>query len=149
MKNLIVLIASIAILFSCSTKDEIEEVNEFDSSKYPQKWELVRMTGQFADSELTGANMPWQEFYLLESDSTFLRWRENDGKKSEEIGTFSFKESQFNELMMTLKYDRPNDLVGSCYGSKTKEVLWIKSNDKMQNTWNECDGPGLEYKRAE
>jgi len=149
MKNLIVFIALIAISFSCSTEDEIEEINEFDSSKYPQKWELVRITGQKVGSERTGEDMQWQEFYLLKSDSTFLRWREDDSVKSEEFGNFSFKENQFEELMMILTYDRPNDLVGSCYGSKTEEVLWVKSNDKMQNTWNACDGPGLEYKRIE
>ena len=59
------------------------------------------------------------------------------------------KLSEFDELMMTLTYDRENNLAGSCYASKLKEVLWIKSNSEMQNTWNHCDGPGLIYERVE
>lgn len=147
MKSLVAFIVLVTILFSCSK--EADELIEFESDEYPQKWELVRITGQLVGSVWTGGDMQWQEYYLLKSDSTFLRWRVEGDQEFEEEGTFSVKETEFEELMMILTYDNANDLVGSCYGSKTKETLDITSNTKMQNTWNACDGPGWEYKRVE
>jgi len=149
MKNLITLLALFAIFSSCSKDDDVGRKQEFDSSKYPQKWELVRITGQLVGSEQTGEDMQWQEFYLLKSDGTFLRNRENEGVIFKESGTFSIHETQNEELLITLTYNRANDLVGSCYGSETEEVLYVTSSSTIQNTWNACDGPGLEYKRVE
>ena len=47
MKKIIPVFILIAVLLSCS-KDE-----KFDIEKYPQKWQLVKMSGQVPNSETT------------------------------------------------------------------------------------------------
>ncbi|MCG8522028.1 MAG: hypothetical protein MI744_07475, partial [Pseudomonadales bacterium] len=126
MKKLITFLTLFTFLFSCSKEDDTEIENIFDSNKYPQKWELVRMFGQLVGSGSTGEDMERQEYYLFNADDTFLKSRERDGVRVEESGTFTFEYTQFDELMLVLKYDRDNDLIGSCYSSQVKEVLWIK-----------------------
>lgn len=147
MKHFITLLV-LFTLFSCSDDESIDEVM-FDSSQYPQKWELVKISAAMTNSEQTGNDMEWQEYYLLNSDSTFLRSRDRDGETIEKSGTFSFEVNESEELQLILTYNEANDLIGSCYGSNKEEELWVKSNTEMQNRWMECDGPGLHYKRIE
>ena len=140
MKNLIFISLLICTLFSC-TKD-----NEFDIEQYPQKWQLIKMTGQIPNSEATGTNMEWQEFYLLNSNATFIKSRERDGILTEESGNFLFEE--FNdEKYLVLSYETDNSLIGSCYSSSLKEELILESHNRLISTWSYCDGPGLEYER--
>lgn len=145
MKNLILITFLTCTLFSCS-KDIIDK--KFDLEEYPQKWQLIKMTGQIPSSEKTGIDMEWQEFYLLNSNGTFIKSREQNGLVSEESGTFSLEESN-NEKHLVLFYDFDNALIGSCYSSELKEELVLKSDNSLFSTWSACDGPGLEYERME
>jgi hypothetical protein len=141
MKNVIFISLLVCIFLSC-TKDD-----EFDFEKYPQKWQLIKMTGQIPNSETTGADMEWQEFYLLNSDRTFIKSRERNGVLTEEPGTFSFEDLSDGKYLV-LTYEADNDIIGNCT-SDLKEVLMVKSETRMLSTWSACDGPGLEYKRIE
>lgn len=131
----------VCTFLSC-TKDD-----EFDFEKYPQKWQLIKMSGQMPDSETTGNNMEWQEFYLLNSKGTFIKSRERDGVLTEEPGNFSFEDLSDGKFLV-LTYETNNSIIGNCT-SDLKEVLWVKSDTRMIGTWAECDGPGLEYQRIQ
>lgn len=141
MKNLICITILICTLFSC-TKD-----NEFDFEQYPQKWQLKKMTGQIPNSETTGKNLEWQEFYLLNSNGTFIKSRERDGVLTEESGNFTFKDLSDGKYLI-LTYETENAIIGNCT-SEPEEVLFLRSNNKLSGTWLACDGPGLEYERIE
>lgn len=136
------ILIGLLIFSSCQIDDE------FNPTQYPQKWQLVKMTGQIANSETTGNAMEWQEFYLLNSNGTFTKSRERNGLLMEESGTFTFKNLS-EEKFLELIYASDNELIGSCYSSELKESLWLKSENKLMGTWSECDGPGLEYERTE
>ena len=136
------ILIALPLFFSCAS-DEV-----FNPEQYPQKWQLIKMTGQIANSETTGIAMEWQEFYLLNSNGTFIKSREHNGVLMEESGTFVFKNLS-EEKFLELTYSSDNELIGSCYSSEFKENLWLKSENRMIGTWSECDGPGLEYERTE
>jgi hypothetical protein len=141
MKNLIFISLLVCTLLSCTKEDE------FDFEQYHQKWQLIKMTGQIPNSETTGIDMEWQEFYLLNSNSTFIKSRERNGVLTEESGNFSFEDLSDGKYLV-LTYGSDNSIIGNCT-SDLKEVLMVKSDTRMLGTWSACDGPGLEYKRIE
>lgn len=138
MKNLVFISLFIFTLISCSkTKDE----------DFPQKWQLIKTTGQIPNSERTGADMAFQEYYMFNSNGTFIKHRERDGKVIEAFGTFRF-ENESDGKYYYLTYNSVSELIGSCY-SNNIETLRLKSGDILFNTWSGCDGTGLEYARIE
>lgn len=144
MKYLTLLLLFLCFLSACNKE---EDDDNFDIDEFPQKWELVKMTGQIPNSETTGDKMEWQEYYRLNLDSTFTKLRERNGEVVEASGNFVFEELSDGEYLV-LSYKTDNILIGSC-SNNLEEVLWLKSETKMTSTWLACDGPGLEYKRTE
>ena len=96
---------------------------------------------------MTGDDMAWQEFYILNADNTFVKSRTRDGQTKEEGGTYSFT-TYGDEEYIELLYKMDNDLIGSCT-AEPKELLIIKSTSEVYSTWNACDGPGLTYRRVD
>jgi hypothetical protein len=137
MKTLLSILLLIGVLTSCKRESDIEQ--------FPQKWQLVKMYGQIFNSEVTGSEMEWQEFYLLKSDGSFTKSRQRNGVLNEASGTFSFKDYADGKYL-ELTYSSNNPIIGSCI-SDQKELLWVKSEILMQGTWTNCDGPGLIYER--
>lgn len=137
MKKVLFICFLIGTLISCKRESGLDQ--------YPQKWQLIKMTGQIPNSETTGIEMEWQEIYLLNSNGTFTKSRERDGILKEESGTFTFKNLSDGKYL-ELNYESNNDLIGSCF-SEPREMLWVRSESMMQGTWSSCDGPGLEYRR--
>ena len=141
MKNLILVCLIVFTTWSCSKDDK------FGIDNYPQKWTLIEMSGQIPNSETTGDDMEWQEYYLLKPDGTFIKHRERDGIDYEAIGIFTFVDESDGKYL-ELNYNSDNEIIGSCYANQT-ESLWLKSDHKLHGTWSYCDGPGLEYERTE
>lgn len=141
MKNLTLYSVLLFVIFSCK-KD-----TGLDSYAYPQKWVLKKMTTEgFSTKVLTGAQMSWQEFYVLKQDGTFTKSREIGGVSSEASGTLSFRE-ELGENFLVLTYKTGFNLIGSCTSYEQKEELMIQSG-KLKGTWAACDGPGLEYEKV-
>lgn len=133
------LIAAFAIT-SCSK----EENSTIDFQSFPQKWELVKIDG--SDSlQLNGDN--WQETYLLNADSSFEKIRILDQDTAMGSGTFQIVQSE-NENYLLLNFDSvtDEDIVSSCL--RNKEDFIYQPNNRFVGTWNECDGPKLEYQRV-
>jgi hypothetical protein len=140
MKNLIVLIAFLTIFNSCS-KDNVA----MDNTGYYGKWTLVAMSGSIPNSEVTGAAMEWQEFYLFNTNGTFTKSRERNGVKTTLSGTYTTT-TQSDGIFFELIYPNDSEIIGSCYGNQ-KEVLYLIDNNSLSSTWSYCDGPGLKYKK--
>jgi hypothetical protein len=140
MKNLIVLIAFLTIFNSCS-KDNVAT----DNTGYYGKWTLIKMSGSMVDSETTGSAMEWQEFYLFNTNGTFTKSRERNGVKTTISGTYTTTNNP-DGIYFELTYPNDSEIIGSCYGNQ-KEELYVTENNILLNTWKNCDGPGLEYKK--
>lgn len=127
---------------SCSNTEE-ENIPTLDANS--QKWELVKMTGSFAGSETTGADMEWQEYYIFNSDATFIKSRNWDGEVKEASGSYT-TETLNEQKYLELTYSKGEGLVASCTSNK-KEQLYFVKGDILRGSWAACDGPVLEYKQ--
>jgi hypothetical protein len=143
MKKLIFLTLFSCFFFSCK-KDTCNDM-VFDQNNYPQKWKLIEMAENFQTKLTTGANMPWQESYVLDTNGTFIKTRLQDGLTSGGTGRFTILEDA-NGKYIQLKYDTLNNIIGSCY--LQEEYLRFVA-DKLISSWAACDGPGLTYQRTE
>ncbi|AZQ60158.1 hypothetical protein EJ994_15615 [Maribacter sp. MJ134] len=144
MRNSLLSILLSICLFTCSNSEDLE-TGEIDVLYTAQKWQLVRMSGSFENAETTGENMEWQEFYVFNPDGSFLKRRETAGAVFEATGTFVLMEYGNDEAdYLELTYASGENLIGSCNGDRT-EVLVFRSSIALSNTWQACDGPGLDY----
>lgn len=135
------------MFFSCSVEDYRED--DINLQYTVQKWELVRMTGSFVNSETTGDDMEWQEYYIFSPDGTFLKSRTIGGLTVEAWGTFEVVEYDNDDMdYLELVYTSGQELIGSCNGDRT-EILVYRSEKTISNTWQACDGPGLDYNLVE
>ncbi len=122
--------------------------DNMDPEKYPQKWQLVEMSGNIVNvSPSTGSDMAWQEYYILYDDNTFVKSRNRRNTINEEAGTFSFIDLSDGQYL-ELAYESDNDIIGNC-SSEFKELLKLTSEYELVGTWLACDGPGLVYKRVD
>ncbi len=139
MKKLGLFLIPTILLFSCA--DEGITINE----GFPQKWVLVQMSGQTQAHPTTGADMEWQEFYEFGTDMNFTKQRTRDGIMSETSGSFTLVANS-EEAIYELQFDTESEIIGSCL-SGNREILRLQPNDILTSTWQNCDGPGLEYER--
>ncbi len=137
MKKVLFIFIIIWALDSCTKESYLEN--------FPQKWQLISMSGQIPYSTTTGPDMEWQESYFLNSNGTFSKSRERNGILTEASGTFEIKNLSDGKFL-ELSYKSATPIVASCTPG-LKETLWVRSESKMTGTWSYCDGPGLEYER--
>ena len=48
---------------------------------------------------------------------------------------------------MVLTYAAASPIIGACT-TEPKETLALKNDDTLVSTWQNCDGPGLEYQKV-
>jgi len=143
MKNVLQLSLLLAALVSCQKDNSVEP----NADAYPQTWQLVKLTSDWTNVVKTGADLPWQETYVFQADSTFTKTRQQGDQLLQAKGTFSlrnFSEGQY----ATLTYAAASSLIGSCTTSTLKETLVLQPDQTLVSTWRACDGPGLEYKKV-
>lgn len=128
-------------LISCNEEDG------FDPDLYPQKWQLVKIYYGIVNSESTGDNLDWQEYYILYKNQSFTKSRLQEGILYEATGTFKYVNSDEGDYL-ELNYPVDSGIISNC-SEEPVERLLVKSVDYMiGNSWLACDGPGLEYKRV-
>jgi hypothetical protein len=150
MKKLIVNLMLGLTLFSCTKEADLtlkEDLDQEESGSLPegtQKWQLVKTFGSIINSQQTGSNMPYQEYYLLNADSTFVKSRTQDGKLTKAEGTYSINNSNDKEYFK-LTYATGIELIQNCTGTDI-EFLYKVSQDNLQGTGHACDRLGHKYK---
>ena len=140
MKNKILFLMIIGVLFSCNKNDDNDTENELVGN-----WKLIQMTGSIPNSETSGTEMEWQETYVLNANGTFLKSRDRDGITTEVSGTYNFINNS-NEPLIELNFDTESDIIGSCT-SNMKETMNLQSETIFLSSWEACDGPGLKYEK--
>ncbi|WP_299434018.1 hypothetical protein [uncultured Maribacter sp.] len=127
---------------SCSSKDDVKEPTLDVNS---EKWELVKMISSGKGIETTGQDMEWQEYYIFNSNATFIKSRVQDGQTIEASGKY-VKDSLGGEEFLELKYINGVELIANCTGTKV-ELLYYKKGGVLRGVWSACDGPELEYEQ--
>lgn len=145
--HLLILSLSFSTWVACSPHGNDETQEEFSNDTFPQKWQLVEMSGQMANSTRTGKDIDWQEYYLLEKDGTFVKSRTRDGKTTTASGVYELNSNNPTEKQLILTFDEAGDLIGTCFSGDRKEILVFQDN-KLSGTWQMCDGPGLIYEQT-
>ena len=103
------------------------------------------MTGSFQNSETTGSEMEWQEYYTFSPEGTFIKSRTVDEVVYEATGNFEVIEFDNDpNHYLELTYQTGNALVGNCTGDD-KELLMYRNSTMISSLWMACDGPGLAY----
>ncbi len=146
MKNLFSILLILPFL-SCSIDSE--------NSLKPEllgDWVLVQTSGQIINSIQTGADMPFQENYSLKSDSTFIKTRNTDGEIMTVSGTFEVKpkgETSGSDLQFYVLFHHQvnSPLLSTCFSSFLTEHLFLTTRGRLISSYNQCDGPGLEYEK--
>lgn len=148
MKNLLLTFLILCLVSACSeATDPTPDQHELVTTQFPQKWQLISMSGQIANEPpATGASMAWQEYYLLNTDGTFSKSRERKGKIQVFSGKFTIEDLSDRKYLI-LSYDAANEIIGTCT-PEPKEVLALAPNGKLYNSWSACDGPGLVYSKV-
>jgi hypothetical protein len=143
MMRLAIVVIFLSVFSSC-TKNNEENTTTAD---YHGKWTLVKMSGSLFNSVTTGTAMDWQEFYLFNNDGTFTKSRTRNTVKTTVSGTYTVQNNA-DQLYLELTYPKDSELIGSCYGN-LKEELYFSANNTLSSTWQNCDGPGLDYQKIE
>lgn len=143
MKNLAIIVIFLSLLSSC-TKDKEDTPT---TPNYLGKWTLVKMSGSMFNSETTGTAMEWHEFYIFNDNETFTKIRIQNNIQTTASGTYIPKNNQ-DRMTLELTYTQKSDIIGSCYGN-LKEELYFSANNTLSSTWQNCDGPGLDYQKIE
>lgn len=141
MKNLAIIVVFLSVFSSC-TKDNKENTTTAD---YHGKWTLVKMSGSMFNSQTTGNAMEWQEFYIFSDNDTFTKIRIRNDVHTTASGTCIAKNNQ-DGMILELTYPKDSEIIGSCYGNQ-KEELYFSANNTLSSTWQNCDGPGLDYQK--
>ncbi|MDT0678212.1 hypothetical protein [Autumnicola musiva] len=149
MKNPFILLLLLTFI-SCGDEEEEVLIASLSLTRFPQKWELVMMTGSLQDSQTRGDKMAWQENYIFYADGAFKKTRERNNEVKEASGTYSISEQEnnSNHILYHLVYNRENGLIGSCSG-KPEEYLHLDlESQTLLSDWQICDGPGLYYEQV-
>lgn len=149
MKKIILLLALATTVYSCTKETD----DRGTALEITGTWELVKMTGSYPGSEATGPDMEWQETYIIYEDETFVKTRVRGDSTTVASGTYTLKDvEEFGDgpsiKDIELLYDIENNIIGNCTSNKTIEYLFFSSDHRLINTWNYCDGPGLEYVKS-
>ncbi|MBC5995009.1 hypothetical protein [Pontibacter cellulosilyticus] len=149
MKNLLLALLLLYAVTSCSKEAELDTTpTEFSADQYPQKWQLVSMTGNIANMPAqTGAAMAWQEYYIIKANGTFCKTREHAGITTSASGTYKIDATtDMNYLKLT--YENDSDIIGNCIVEPTETLQFQSEITLVLGEWSMCDGPRLEYKRV-
>lgn len=132
----------ITSFLSCSNDD-----GDSKNTSYYGKWELSRMAGNGFILAVYSIGQPqWKETYDFKKDNTFIKTKVQNETTITASGTFSVATIQ-NRPHLQLTYTNPSEIVGSCKGNQSEELV-VNEAGTLNSTWQNCDGPSLEYKKV-
>ncbi len=144
MRNYIILAMLAVGLVSCSKESPLSEKSKEMAAANQQKWVLVKTTNSFGMGSTTGNDMPWQEQYIFNADGTFSKTRILSSASKTANGSYTLVKESDQEFL-ELTYLMGSELRASCY---EKERLLKSAEGLLEGTWGHCDGPTLEYAKA-
>jgi hypothetical protein len=142
MKKLLLALVVPVMFFSCG--DDSEPVPNVTG-----QWELISIKHGWTGEELIGTDVDPQSTYQFRSNGTFRKSQKSDGQVLEASGNYStFPEEDTSSanvrLYVALEFIEGEEIAESCSGSAA-ELLALRGNNQLQNTWDQCDGPALSY----
>lgn len=147
MKNFILhaLLLTTFLLSSCKD-DEFQP-----ESAIRGEWELVKMGSSWTAEVQEGDEMAWTETYVFRSNNTFEKTRNSADGEFQASGTFTWREAEMMDSSMakvylTLTFQTGEEIMGSCTADGNEELI-ITHQEELRNTWGDCDGPILHYRK--
>lgn len=112
------------------------------------QWKLISIEDSWGNTTLTGQEMTFQQTYRFNSDGTFDKTQVVDGETKEALGTYRTEREEIEssadvKLNVLLDFLAGDDISGNCVSGS--EVLILRHNYQLINTWSACDGPRLTY----
>lgn len=141
MKKIIAFISLVTIAYSCT-------VNSMDDlqNRTIENWQLVSITDNATTSQTTN-ELNIEERLTLLNDSLFTRTRQADANSWVLEGTYSLMNVDNNKYLV-LHYNTESNIIGNC-SNNLNEVFIFNSDNEISNTWYQCGGPKLQYRKSE
>ncbi|MCX2743053.1 hypothetical protein OO013_04210 [Mangrovivirga sp. M17] len=138
MKNLINLFLTAILIVACSSSDNVVQ----NETPIEGKWELTKMEAQRTRTEITKEDIPYEEFYVFNSDGSFTKTRITNDEVESASGRYT-KENTNDWKHLKLVYSEDSQLIDNCTGEAV-EHLAIEQNE-LKGGSAPCDGPALYY----
>ncbi|QCK16831.1 hypothetical protein [Mangrovivirga cuniculi] len=134
-----ILLLSMFIVFSGCVKEEI--IYECEAP-IEGKWMLTKVFIGWSETELTGEDIGYEEYYIFNSDGSFSKTNISEEGSKSVNGIYSeIETTDGNQLK--LEYPEDHELIENCTGDPI-EVLTILTNE-LKGGSAPCDGPDLYY----
>lgn len=111
------------------------------------QWELISIGSSWGQATQTGSDMSYRQTYQFNRNGTFIKTQEADGQSAEASGTFTTEPGEVAssadvKLNLFLDFAEGEEMAGNCGPG---ELLILRNNNQLVNTWGMCDGPILTY----
>lgn len=136
--NYIAIVAMLFMVFACAEKNAT-------SKPQGETWQLIEMTSGMVSPSSEEDELPMSQTYVFTPEMKFTKNQTKDAFTIEASGTYTTKKTS-EGVFYTLKYTEGLQIVGSCTGNDSEELL-VRKDGKLQNSWMMCDGPLLVYEK--
>ena len=136
--NYIAIAAMLFMVFACTEKNAT-------SNSQGETWKLIEMTSGMVSPSSEEEELPMSQTYVFTPKMKFTKNQTKDAFTIEASGTYTTKKTS-EGVFYTLKYTEGLQIVGSCSGNDSEELL-LRKDGKLQNSWMMCDGPLLVYEK--
>lgn len=141
MKKLFLPLILLMVFAGCREKEDPEK-------GLVGQWDLISMENPWENTTLTGQEMTFQQSYQFNPDGTFVKIQVKDGETAEASGTYLTEREEIAsssdvKLNVLLDFIEGEEIAGHCVSGS--EVLILRHNNQLINTWSACDGPRLTY----
>ena len=137
------------LILGCNTEDDSPNMLSVLG-----EWELAEVGFQW-QADPDDFELPIDR-YQFNQNNTFSRTTESDSGVKNASGTYVIEpatDEDVNALFyITLDYEQGEEMIGNCEGGgyeEGKEYLFINSEKRLRNTWDQCDGPSYIYDKNE
>lgn len=144
MKKLFLSLLVLGSIFGC--KEDADPVHSIVGN-----WDLVSIENSWTGGVQTGTALSYRQSYQFRKDGTFTKTKNAEDQVLEATGSYStfpqdIASSADVKLNVVMDFTDGDELAGDCGGS-TGELLVLRNNNQLVNTWGMCDGPRLTYEK--
>ncbi|MEZ7495620.1 hypothetical protein QO206_08985 [Leeuwenhoekiella aequorea] len=134
------LLIGLFILGSCSDNSDtaIQE-----SENQTLRLNLIKMSGNTLNSEKSGSDMAWQEYYELKNEMRFTKVQIREGDTLQSQGNFDIVMIE-SDKYLKFTHDSEHKIIANCTGT-TEELLEYTASNSLESNWEDCRGSSLYY----